>query len=236
MISVRDLTVRFGGVRPIDGLTVEFSRPVCGLIGPNGAGKTTLLDVLSGFVRPESGEVALDGEILGRMSAHRRARLGLRRSFQRDAVVERLTARQNVALAQEHLGSDGVSIDELLRAVGLDPDDPRSGGVLSTRERRLVELARALVGRPMAVLYDEPGAGMSATESAQLAAFLRSVPERFGAQVILIDHDIDLVSSVCDDVAVIDFGRLVASGPCEEVLGDPRVRAAYLGTAKVPVP
>jgi ABC-type branched-subunit amino acid transport system ATPase component len=232
VIEITDLTVRFGGVRPLNGLSVTFEKSVCGLIGPNGAGKTTLLDVLSGFVRPESGEVRLNGELLGRLSARRRARNGLRRSFQRDAVVERLSARENVALAQEHLGAGGASVDELLEAVGLDPADSRPGAVLSTRERRLVELARALVGRPTAVLYDEPGAGMSPAESEQLGTFLRSVPERFGAQVILIDHDIDLVSSVCQDVAVLDFGKLVASGPCATVLADPRVRAAYLGTTE----
>lgn len=231
MIAVSDLVVRFGGVRPIDGLSVTFTAPVCGLIGPNGAGKTTLLDVLSGFVRPYRGSVTLDGTDLRTLSARHRARVGLRRTFQRDAVVERLSARENLLLAQEHLGRQGRPADELLSAVGLDAGDRRPAGERSSRERRLIEIARTLVGHPLVVLFDEPGAGMSASEGEALASVIRSVPEQFGAQVILIDHDMDLVSAVCEQVAVLDFGRLVASGPTTEVLADPRVREAYLGKA-----
>lgn len=233
MIEVRDITVRFGGVTPLDRLTLSLTAPLCGLIGPNGAGKTTLLDVFSGFVRPAAGAIVVDDQALSGLSARRRARWGMRRTFQTDAVIDRLSAADNVICAREHLGDGGEGTEELLDFVGFD--GPRHGPaeVLSTAQRRLLEIARALVGRPRLILIDEPGAGMGREETGRLATMLAQIPGRFEARVLLIDHDLDLVSAVCSELAVLDFGKLVAAGPTREVLSDERVRAAYLGTATI---
>ncbi|NUR93422.1 MAG: ABC transporter ATP-binding protein [Nonomuraea sp.] len=224
-LLIEELKVRFGGVRPLDGITLAFDAGLCGLIGPNGAGKTTLFNVLSGFVRPVSGRVSADGTDLLRLAPHRRARWGLRRTFQQEQVVAELSAAANLRLAADHLGG---SADGLLGFCGLDGAE-RPAFQLTLLERRRLELARALVGTPRIVLLDEPAAGLSDAESRELAGVVRAVPEKFGALVVLIEHDVGLVAELCETTAVLDFGRLVAAGPTARVLADPAVRAAYLG-------
>ncbi|WP_214316839.1 ABC transporter ATP-binding protein [Nonomuraea sediminis] len=226
-LEIEDLRVRFGGVRPLDGVTLTFSAGLCGLIGPNGAGKTTLFNVLSGFVRPASGTVTAGGTDLLRLAPHRRARWGLRRTFQQEQVVAELSAAANLRLAADHLGGGE---EGLLGFCGLE-DPGRPAGELTLLERRRLELARALVGTPRIVLLDEPAAGLSEAESRELATLLQAVPEKFDALVVLIEHDVGLVAEVCASTAVLDFGRLVALGPTAQVLADPAVRAAYLGEA-----
>ncbi|NUS04082.1 MAG: ABC transporter ATP-binding protein [Nonomuraea sp.] len=224
-LAIEDLRVRFGGVRPLDGVTLAFASGLCGLIGPNGAGKTTLFDVLSGFVRPASGRVTADGTDLLALAPHRRARWGLRRTFQQEQVVAELRAAGNLRLAADHLGGQD---EGLFGFVGLeDPDRP--AGELTLLERRRLELARALVGTPRIVLLDEPAAGLPEAESRALAEVVVAVPEKFGALVVLIEHDVALVGEICETTAVLDFGRLIAFGPTAGVLADERVRAAYLG-------
>jgi ABC-type branched-subunit amino acid transport system ATPase component len=186
MIEVEDLTVRFGGVTPIDGMTVSFAEGACGLIGPNGAGKTTFFNVLSGFVKPVSGSVRAFGEDLLAMTF-----------------------------------------------VALDVDPARKVETLSAGERRLVEVARAVVGSPRVVLLDEPAAGLPNEETEHLGAVIRRIPEQFGALVILVDHDMSLVSSCCESTAVLDFGKLIAAGTTAEVLRDENVIRAYLGTEEL---
>ncbi|MFI7689355.1 ABC transporter ATP-binding protein [Nonomuraea sp. NPDC049655] len=226
-LEIEDLRVRFGGVRPLDGVTLTFDSGLCGLIGPNGAGKTTLFDVLSGFVRPVSGRVTAGGADLLALAPHRRARWGLRRTFQQEQVVAELSVAGNLRLAADHLGGQD---EGLLAFCGLsDPGRPASE--LTLPERRRLELARALVGTPRIVLLDEPAAGLSEAESRSLAEVVTAVPDRFGALVVLIEHDVALVGEVCATTAVLDFGRLVAAGPTAAVLADERVRAAYLGEA-----
>lgn len=228
MLAVADLEVRFGGVRPLAGVSIAFDQPLCGLVGPNGAGKTTLFNVVSGFVRPVRGTVRSDGTDLLALAPHRRARWGVRRTFQQEQVVAELSVGDNLALAADHLG--GRADPHLLEFVGLDRPR-RPAAALTLFERRKLELARALVGTPRVVLLDELGAGLSEEESRTLVRTVRAVPDRFGAQVVVIDHDMDLVSGICQSVAVLDFGTLVAVGPTDEVLRDERVRTAYLGTA-----
>lgn len=235
MIEVRDLTVRFGGVLSIDRASVEFPGGACGLIGPNGAGKTTFFNVFSGFITPERGAVTAFGQDLLAMADYRRARWGVRRTFQTEQAIEGLSVFDNVAMIHEHADvvQEGESkADAVARAmefVGLDVDSSTRVGVLGARERRLVEVARAVVGRPKVVLLDEPAAGLPDEETEHLGQVIKSIPDEIGAMVILVDHDMSLVRTVCATVAVLDFGRLIASGPTEEVLAEPDVVRAYLG-------
>jgi branched-chain amino acid transport system ATP-binding protein len=234
VIEVEDLTVRFGGVLPIDGMTVSFPGGTCGLIGPNGAGKTTFFNVLSGFVRPVAGTVRAFGEDILAMADFRRARWGLRRTFQTEQAVEGLSVFDNVLMVHENTSSDRSSrranVVEALTFVGLDGVANHKVGVLGARERRLVEVARAVTGNPRVVLLDEPAAGLPDDETEDLGRLVSSIPERFGALVILVDHDMSLVSACCQTTAVLDFGKLIASGPTAEVLRDEHVIRAYLGT------
>jgi ABC-type branched-subunit amino acid transport system ATPase component len=234
MIQVEDLTVRFGGVVPIDGMTVSFSGGTCGLIGPNGAGKTTFFNVLSGFVRPLSGSITAYGEDLLRMADFRRARWGVQRTFQQEQAISELSVFDNVALVHEHTGglraTRRSAVLEALEFVGLDVSPKAKVGTLGARERRLVEVTRAVVGAPRVVLLDEPGAGLPDEETRHLGTVIKGIPERVGALVILVDHDMSLVSACCETTAVLDFGKLIATGPTAEVLRNEHVIRAYLGT------
>ena len=234
MIEIEDLRVRFGGVTPIDGMTMTFPTGTCGLIGPNGAGKTTFFNVLSGFVKPAGGNVRAFGDDLLSMPDFRRARWGLRRTFQTEQAIEKLSVYNNVALVHEHSGESRASREEdvlgALGFVGLGDDPGALVGTLGARERRLVELARAIVGKPRVVLLDEPAAGLPDEETEHMGSVIRRIPEHMGALVILVDHDMSLVSACCEITAVLDFGKLIASGPTNEVLRDEQVMRAYLGT------
>jgi branched-chain amino acid transport system ATP-binding protein len=235
MIKIEALTVQFGGVRPLDALDGEFKAPICGLIGPNGAGKTTLLNVLSGFVTPVKGSVSLDGIALRSLSPVRRVVMGLRRTFQQELVVDEMSAHENVQAIADHLVASRqearAQINRAMDFVGLSDRARVPGRQLNLYERRMIEIGKTLIGKPRAILLDEPGAGLNESETERLRGLLMQIPERFGAQVILIDHDADLIASVCIETMVLDFGKLLAFGPTRVVLDDPVVRRAYLGTA-----
>jgi branched-chain amino acid transport system ATP-binding protein len=234
VIEVTDLTVRFGGVTPLDGMTVSFPEGTCGLIGPNGAGKTTFFNVLSGFVAPASGSVRAFGDDLLEMASFRRARWGLRRTFQTEQAIEALSVFDNVAMVHEHTGGKGSErrreVLDAIAFVGLQTDPGERVSTLGMKERRLVEIARAVVGTPRAVLLDEPAAGLPEEETEQLGRMIQRIPSERGALVILVDHDMSLVAGCCQVTAVLDFGKLIASGPTPEVVRDERVVRAYLGT------
>ena len=238
-IVVTDLTVRYGGVTSLDGMSVTFEPGTCGLIGPNGAGKTTFFNVLSGFVRPAAGAVSAFGEDLLSIVHYRRARWGVRRTFQTEQAIEELSVFDNVAMVHEHSRLNGASRrQDVLSAVsfvGLDVDPATRVKTLAAGQRRLVEVARAVVGRPRLVLLDEPAAGLPDEETEHLGAVIRGIPEQTGGMTILVDHDMSLVSACCATTAVLDFGKLIASGPTAEVLRDERVISAYLGTAEIEV-
>jgi ABC-type branched-subunit amino acid transport system ATPase component len=234
MIEVSGLTVRFGGVTPLDGMDVKFEAGTCGLIGPNGAGKTTFFNVLSGFVRPVAGTIDAFGENVLKMAHFRRARWGVRRTFQTEQAIEELSIYDNVAMVHEQSkGSRGSRREETLAAiefVGISSDPYAQVGTLGAGERRFVEVARAVVGQPKLVLLDEPAAGLPEEETEQLSNVIRKIPEHTGALTILVDHDMSLVSGCCETTAVLDFGKLISSGPTDQVLRDERVIRAYLGT------
>ena len=234
MITVAGLTVRFGGVVSLDSMTAEFPPGTCGLIGPNGAGKTTFFNVMSGFVKPVAGRVSVDDTDLLAMPDFQRARWGLRRTFQTEQAIEGLTVFDNVATVYEHSGGGAranrrTAVMEALDFVGLAGLAQDYARTLRAKERRFIEVARAVVGSPKVVLLDEPAAGLPDAETAELETIIRAIPERTGATVILVDHDMALVQACCTYTAVLDFGRLLASGPTAEVLRTERVVQAYLG-------
>jgi branched-chain amino acid transport system ATP-binding protein len=234
MIQIRGLTVAFGAVTAIDALDAVLDAPVCGLIGPNGAGKTTLVNLLSGFVPARAGEVQVDGTGLLGMDTARRVRFGLRRSFQTEQVVEDLSVWDNVQAMLDHVphrrDESDAQVQRALEHVGLLDCAALPGAQLDLFRRRMVEVAKALVGVPRLILFDEPGAGLDERESRVLRDAIAAIPERFGAQVLLIDHDVDLIASICTQTLVLDFGRRLALGATRAVLDDAAVRQAYLGT------
>jgi branched-chain amino acid transport system permease protein len=228
-LEVRDVGVSYGAVRALDGVDlVVRAGTVHGLIGPNGAGKSTLIDVVSGFVTPTRGEVLLAGEAMAAVPPHRRARRGVRRSFQQGRVSPELSIGQYLVLSGRGR-ADRDLVEELLDAFGCPPA-ATTVGTLDVGARRLVEVAATLASRPAVVLLDEPAAGLAAAESARLAAVVAEVPERFDSAVLLVEHDIEMVVSCCDEVTALDFGRVVSVGPPRAVLRDPAVLRSYLGT------
>jgi branched-chain amino acid transport system ATP-binding protein len=239
LIEIKDLTVRFGGVTPLDHMTIDFDEGTNGLIGPNGAGKTTFFNVLSGFVRPAEGSVTAFGEDLLTMAHFRRARWGVRRTFQTEQAIEELSIYDNVAMVDEHSSNErGDRRDAVLSAiefVGLTAKPQTRVGTLGAGERRLVELARAVVGQPRVILLDEPAAGLPDEESVRTSEVIQKIPQELGALVILVDHDMSLVSACCSKTAVLDFGKLIASGETGDVLRNDEVKKAYLGVEAVAV-
>ena len=198
MIEVSDLTVRFGGVTSLDGMSVTFESGTCGLIGPNGAGKTTFFNVLSGFVKPATGSVKAFGEDLLSIVHFRRARWGVRRTFQTEQAIEDLTVYNNVATVHENSGARGPSrapdVLSAIEFVGLD-DPYVKVATLGAGQRRLVEVARAVVGSPRLILLDEPAAGLPDEETEHLSSVIKSIPAHTGALTVLVDHDMSLVSA-----------------------------------------
>ncbi len=247
VLDVRGLGVRYGGVQALDDLSFTVAPgEVVGLIGPNGAGKTTCIDALTGFTTPSGGRIRFAGRSLDGVPPHERARRGFVRTFQSLELFDDLTVRENLLVAAapptwRSTLTDALrlkpradaAVDEALDLVGLASMAERHPIELPNGQRHLVALARALVPGPALVLLDEPAAGLDPTETATLGHLLRRLPAR-GTSVLLVDHDMGLVMGACDRVLVLDFGRLVASGPPAQVRNDPAVVAAYLGGAGEP--
>jgi branched-chain amino acid transport system ATP-binding protein len=203
---------------------------VTGLIGPNGAGKTTLFNVVTGLQPPHAGRVHLGDRDVTRLRTHKRARLGLARTFQRLELFGVLTAHDNVRLAADVAGADdpGGVADRLLARVGLTDVAGVRADQLPTGQARLVELARACASSPAVLLLDEPASGLSEAETASFGALLRELAGE-GIAVVLVEHDVPLVLAVCDLIHVLDGGRLLATGTAAEIRGDQAVQIAYLG-------
>ncbi|MBW8800290.1 MAG: ATP-binding cassette domain-containing protein [Streptomyces sp.] len=243
-LHVRDLTVRYGGVVAVDGLSLDVEPGrVVGLIGPNGAGKTSAIDAVTGFTRAAGGRVRLGERDVTRVPVHRRASAGLSRSFQSLELFEDMTVLDNLYAACDRPGRWAYLTDLVrpgsrplpphvlvaVREFGLQDSLDRPVGDLSYGERRLLAIARAVAAAPSVLLLDEPAAGLSDDETRELARLVRRLAEDWGMGVLLVEHDVDMVMSVCDQVVVLDFGRRICAGTPQEVRRDPAVRAAYLG-------
>ena len=234
-LQARGITVRFSGVVAVEGVSLELNQgEIYGLIGPNGAGKTTFLNVISGFLAPTTGSVSIDEGDVTRWSASRRARAGLVRTFQGTRIFPSFTVFENVELAALGMGLTArdarVRAAEVLEVFGLAGKAAQVAKTLPQGTERLVGLARAIATRPDFLLLDEPAAGLDETESAQLGANLELVRGTFGAGILLVEHDVNLVMTVCDRIHVLQMGRTIADSTPEDVAADDRVREAYLGT------
>ncbi|MBO9624776.1 MAG: branched-chain amino acid ABC transporter ATP-binding protein/permease [Microbacterium sp.] len=232
VLTVEGLTVQFGALKALDDVSFQVpAASIMGLIGPNGAGKSTFVDAISGFLPKHGGRVLLGDRDLAGLSPTRRARLGLRRTFQQDRVPPALTVGAYVRfVARRRLAAS--DIDEVLEFFGCPPARARLSSV-DVGTRRLVEVAANVVSRPRLLILDEPAAGLSHDEHLALAARLRELPTRYGVALIIIEHDLDLVRSVCPTLTVLDFGRVLASGPQAEVLANPDVVKAYMGETEL---
>lgn len=226
------LTVRYGNVTALDHVTLSVPpRTVVGLIGPNGAGKSTLVDAVSGFIPRYEGTTQLAGRALEELSPAKRAKAGLRRTWQTTRIAPELTVGQYLALASQSIS--GQEIDAILGWLQCPgPQTPVSAVDAGTR--RLLDIAGAVAARPAVLLLDEPAAGQSYAEAVRLGKRISEIPEMFGASVILVEHDMDIVRQVCTSITVLDFGRVIASGPVGETLDSAAVRRAYMGIEPEP--
>ncbi len=244
VLQTDKLRVQYGNVVAVNDVSFAVARgSVTGLIGPNGAGKTTLIDALTGYVRPTSGAIRFEGDAITGGRPHRLARRGLVRTFQSVELFNDLTVEENLMVASEPSGmlsalgrvflpdrtareesvAWALSVTELADVAGRYPTE------LSHGQRKLVGVGRALASRPSLLLLDEPAAGLDTDETLALGQRLRTLPEH-GVSVLLIDHDMGLVLSVCDRVMVLDFGNLIAEGTPPEIRANPAVIEAYLGS------
>lgn len=257
LLAATDVTVRFGGLLANDAVTLTVAEgDIAALIGPNGAGKTTLFNVLSGAQPPTSGSVSFGGAEITKLSRVARARLGMARTFQNLSVVASLSALDNVTVGLGRFRRGAGLLPSLvrwpsatrqdaevralarqaLRFVGLADAADRPISELPYGDRRRVELARALAVAPRLLLLDEPSAGMGPAETAELAAAIRRSRDELGVTVLVVEHDMSFVRSLAETTTVLEFGRVIAHGPTGDVLADPAVAAAYLGSGRTDAP
>jgi ABC-type branched-subunit amino acid transport system ATPase component/branched-subunit amino acid ABC-type transport system permease component len=257
-LEVRDLVVRFGGVVAVDGVSLTV-RPgeIVGLIGPNGAGKTTVIDAITGFVRPASGQIIVNGERIDRWPTHRRARAGIGRSFQSLELFEQTSLDENLRVASDRREPwlyyadivkpsrrplSGAAV-AAIKEFEIEEDLPAQVSELSYGHRRLSAIARAIAVEPSMLLLDEPAAGLSPVESAELATGIARLAKEWDLGVLVVEHEMPFVMGICDRVVVLDFGEQIAEGTPAEIRVNPAVIAAYLGepeteteTGATPVP
>ncbi len=250
VLDAVEVSVSYGGIRAVDRVSVQVREgEILGFIGPNGAGKTTLFDLLSGFVAPDHGKIAFDGADVGDLGPDQRAALGLGRCFQDSALFGSLSVEENLAVAFErHLESRSVGlgalqvpsvrraerrlkarVDELVELFGLEAYRLKLVNELSTGTRSVVDIACATAMAPTVLLLDEPSSGVAQAETDELAQLLQRVNRETGAALLVIEHDIGLITSIADELVALDLGRLVTRGTPQEVLNHPAVVEAYLG-------
>ncbi|MSP66569.1 MAG: ABC transporter ATP-binding protein [Alphaproteobacteria bacterium] len=249
ILAVDGLTVRFGGLTAVDSVSLKVpEREIHGLIGPNGAGKTTFFNAVSGLVTPSGGSIGFLGRTITTMPPYARAALGIRRTFQSLQLIPRLTVLENVlmGLHTEIRTNPWASLFTLrgrdkgekeaqarvlatLDYLGIGATILSQTGTLTFAQQRYVEIARAIVSSPPFLMLDEPAAGLSPNEVRDLDRLLRRLRDERGITILLVEHVISLVLGVCEQVSVLDNGRLIAEGTPEQVANDPKVKAAYLG-------
>jgi branched-chain amino acid transport system ATP-binding protein len=248
LLEATRIAKRFGGIKALDDVSLSVGTGAAvGLVGPNGAGKTTLFNCLLGLLRPDEGRIVFDGRDLIGLPVHRRARLGIGRTFQRMELFAGMTVREHLLVAERaRLGTgrlwkdllnrgaptaeEEAEADAVLDLVGLTAVADRAIEALTLGHGRLVELGRALMTQPKLLLLDEPSSGLDQAESLALAKVLDTVRRERGTALLLVEHDLAMVERVVDRLYVLDFGSLLASGERDEVLALPKVREAYLGT------
>jgi branched-chain amino acid transport system ATP-binding protein len=238
LLEVENVVVQFGGVTAVNDASFAMEAgTVTGLIGPNGAGKTTCFNVITGLQKPTRGRVRFQGRDVTSAPVHRRARQGMARTFQRLEAFGSLTVRDNVRAALDiHKGLRGMlsrsrsDVDYLLERVGIAAYANERADSIPTGTARLLELARALACEPTLLLLDEPSSGLDESETDDFGDLLRALA-REGRGVLMVEHDMDLVMSVCDEIHVLDFGRIIATGTPAEIRANKRVQEAYLGAA-----
>jgi branched-chain amino acid transport system ATP-binding protein len=256
VLSCRGVRKRFGGIVAVDDVDLTLhDGQILGLIGQNGAGKTTLVDCISGMLPVDGGEIHLGGTDITHLAPHRRAALGLSRSFQEARLFPSLPTEEVLAVACErHLASRSViaaafgqpaareselavaeRVDELIELMGLEAFRDQPAGALSTGTRRIVELACLLASRPRVILLDEPSGGIAQREAEALGPLLRRVQVRTGASIVVIEHDVPLLADLCDELCALDLGAVISQGQPDDVLSDPIVVARYLGDDDVAI-
>ncbi len=249
LLSLRNLRKRFGGLAVTDDVSLDVAPgEIHAVIGPNGAGKTTLINEISGVLPLDSGSITFAGRDITQLAMHRRARLGLARSFQITSVIPAFTALENVALAvQAGAGSSfrffrpaasetrlNAPAMEALDQVGIAAQAHTPAGAMSHGEKRQLELAIALATQPRLLLLDEPLAGAGPEETERLIGILRGLKHRY--TIVLVEHDMQAVFAMADRISVLVYGRLIATGTPEEIRGNAEVRAAYLGEDDIALP
>lgn len=229
LLSINDVTVSYGSLVALEGVTIEVCEgTIHGVIGPNGAGKSTLMDVLSGARRPRRGSVVLDGENITTRSVRWRRNKGLSRSFQRTSIFPALTVGEQLDLVAR---GERAQVQNVARAFGLDEMLEARADSISYGDQRRVDIALAIVGNARLLLLDEPAAGLTVQETADLFGHVDELVRKQGLTALVVEHDVDAVFRTCDVVTVLDLGKVVITDTPEPVRADPRVIAAYLGTA-----
>jgi branched-chain amino acid transport system ATP-binding protein len=241
LLEVTDVTRRFGGVTAVDHCSLAIrAGSLTGLIGPNGAGKTTMFNLIAGALRPDRGQIRLDGKRLDRLRPHQIARLGVSRTFQLTRELADLTVVENIVvhapvrlvdlLRRSISDAERARAMNLLELVGLTRLADAPAGSLSYGQKKLLELAAALMPAPRLVLLDEPAAGVNPALLDAIVGYIEHV-HRTGVTFLIVEHNMDLVMSLCDPIIVMAHGKVLAQGPRDQIQGDPRVLGAYLGAA-----
>jgi branched-chain amino acid transport system ATP-binding protein len=231
ILSAIQMTRRYGGFTAVDDVSIEVEQgEIRGLIGPNGAGKSTLMDLICGRGGGvTTGAVTLMGQRIDGLDARLRRRIGLGRSFQKTNIFPDLTIAEQISLAARATGA--TNAEEVLHELELAPLAGRRAGDVSYGDQRRVDLALALIGRPPVVLLDEPAAGLSIQESLVLSRLLQDLTKRWGVTVMIVEHDMEVIFSICDRITVLHLGKILTEGTATEIQANEDVVRAYLGSA-----